>query len=95
MIKTCPGTIAAAFAKADVPSLPFLSACWAARDLQNLAEIPLFEPVRRGVDLTAAGEVFDPLEIKSLNVNGSRWPSGDCGDGLGADDIGRDLSDRG
>ena len=30
----------------------------AARDLQNLAEIPLFEPVRRGVDLTAAGEVF-------------------------------------
>jgi hypothetical protein len=35
MIKTCPGTIAAAFAKADVPSLPFLSACWAARDLQR------------------------------------------------------------
>lgn len=35
MINTCPGTVAAAFAKADVPSLSFLSASRSAPDLQR------------------------------------------------------------
>jgi hypothetical protein len=35
MIKTCPGTVAAAFAKADVPSLPHLSANRPAPDLRR------------------------------------------------------------
>ena len=35
MIRTCPGTVAAAFVKADVPSFPFLSADGSARDLRR------------------------------------------------------------
>ena len=35
MIKTCPGTVAAAFAKADVPSLSCLSASRSILDLQR------------------------------------------------------------
>ncbi len=35
MIRTCPGTVAAAFAKADAPSFPFLSADGSAWDLRR------------------------------------------------------------
>lgn len=35
MIKTGPGTVAAAFAKAEVPFLPRLSANWSASDLRG------------------------------------------------------------
>jgi hypothetical protein len=35
MTRTCPGTVAAGFAKADALSLPFLSADGSARDLRR------------------------------------------------------------
>jgi hypothetical protein len=35
MTRTCPGTVATAFAKSDVPFCPFLSADGSARDLRR------------------------------------------------------------
>ncbi len=43
MIKTCPGTVAAAFAKADVPSLSVPSTRWSAPDLQRDGRSPTSE----------------------------------------------------
>ena len=41
----------------------------AARDLQHLADIPLFEPVRRGVDLTASGEAL----VHHVRLAAAEW----------------------